>query len=218
MNLILLGMPGAGKGTQSKMLHEMFGIAHISTGDLFRDSIKQNTPLGQKAKAYMDKGELVPDEVTIEMVRERLGKDDCSQGFILDGFPRTVAQAEALDAMLGEMGRKIDSVLEFRISPAEAVRRNSARRTCRNCGKIFNLINTPPKNPEVCDECGGSLYQRDDDKEEVILQRLEVYENKTKPLISYYEGRNLLQRIQAEDSIEAIKESLYALLRDRAAL
>lgn len=181
MNLMALGAPGVGKGTYSDMIVKSFGIPRISTGDMFRENIKNNTPIGRKAKVFMDKGLLVPDDITIEMLKERIAKDDCKSGFLLDGFPRTIPQAEAL----GQIA-KIDKVLNFVAPENIIIERLSGRRVCRKCGATYHLRNIPPKKPGICDVCGGELYQRDDDKEEVIKSRIEEYLKKTAPLIDYY--------------------------------
>ena len=183
MNLILLGGPGAGKGTQAKLIVEEYKIPQISTGDMLREAVKQGTELGKKAKEYMDKGELVPDEIVIGIVRDRLKQPDCEKGFILDGFPRTIAQAEALDKMLDEIGKKIDAVINIYVPEEEIVKRIVNRRTCKKCGAIYHLIYSPPKESNKCDKCGGELYQRDDDKEETVRERLRVYKQQTEPLI-----------------------------------
>ena len=178
MNLVLMGLPGAGKGTQAEKIVETYGIPHISTGDMFRAAIKEGTPLGLQAKQYIDRGDLVPDEVTIGIVRERLSKDDCQNGFLLDGFPRTVAQAEALEAMLTEIGRKLDYVIHIDVRQDVLMERLTGRRICRNCGATYHLVFHPPAQPGVCDKCGGELYQRADDNEATVANRLEVNTNK----------------------------------------
>ena len=211
-------MPGAGKGTQGKLLHELFGIPHISTGDIFREAMRDCTETGKVAKMYVDKGELVPDEVVTDMVRERLGKGDCQKGFILDGYPRTVTQASSLDDMCGEWDRKITAVLQFTLSGEEAIKRLTARRSCRSCGTVYNLINRPPAREAICDLCKGELYQRDDDTKEVIENRLRVYEKQTAPLLTYYDGQKNLYKIDASLPIKEIKDNLYELLRDKATL
>ncbi len=204
MNLIFLGPPGSGKGTQAKMLVDKYGIPQISTGDILREAVKEGTPLGKEAKKYMDEGKLVPDEVVVGIVRERLKEPDCTKGFILDGFPRTIPQAEALDKTLREMGKGIDHVLSLEVDREELVRRLSGRRTCKRCGAMYHIIFDPPKKDGVCDRCGGELYQRDDDKEETIRERLRVYEEQTAPLIEYYRKKGLLRPIDGVGKIEEI--------------
>lgn len=199
MRIILLGPPGAGKGTQAEKIMERHAVAHISTGDILRANVKTETELGRKAKGYMDAGKLVPEEVIVEMMEDRLQEGDCSEGFLLDGFPRTVAQAEALDAMLKKLGLILDGVVLLDVDDETVVKRLSGRRMCRGCGKIFNVTFKPSAKGDLCDQCGGELYQRDDDREEVIRNRLAVYHDQTAPLISYYEERGQLHRIDAAD-------------------
>ncbi|MEM0332058.1 MAG: adenylate kinase [Archaeoglobaceae archaeon] len=203
MNLILLGAPGAGKGTQAKRLAEKYKIAHISTGDMLRDAVARGSDLGKKAKEYMDRGELVPDDIVIGIVKERLKEEDCRNGFILDGFPRTLKQAEALDKILLELGKEIDAVINIFVPEDEVVKRIAYRRSCRRCGAVYNLIYDPPK-VDVCDKCGGDLYQRDDDKEEVVRERYRVYRNRTEPLIEYYRKRGKIIDVNGTRSIEDV--------------
>ena len=187
MNLILLGPPGAGKGTQAAMIVEKYNIPHISTGDIFRENIKNGTKLGKKAQTYMNKGELVPDSLVIEIAEDRLRKDDCKDGFLLDGFPRTVEQAVALDAFLADEGKKVDHVLDIDVDKPELLKRITGRRVCQACGATFHITGMPPKQEGVCDKCGGELIQRADDTEATAENRIEVYNSQTKPLLDYYD-------------------------------
>jgi adenylate kinase len=212
MRLILVGPPGAGKGTQAKYLAKHFSIPAISTGDIFRANVVAKTELGLQAKGYMDAGDLVPDEVTIAMVRDRLNEDDATSGFLLDGFPRTVPQAEALDEMLAEMGTPLDGVLELKVEDEEVVRRLSGRRTCRQCGHVWHLEFDPPKEAGVCDLCGGELFQRDDDQPETIRRRLEVYLDQTAPLVDYYHQGGLLVTIEAVGPVDGVTKRAIAAL------
>ena len=204
LNLIFLGPPGGGKGTQAKFLVKDYSIPQISTGDILRDAVKKGTELGKLAKKYMDEGKLVPDDVVIGIIKDRLSEDDTKNGFILDGFPRTVAQAEALDQLLKEMGRELKAVILIDVPKDELLKRLTGRRTCSRCGKMYHIIYSPPKKEGICDECGGELYQRDDDKEETILKRLEVYESQTLPLVEYYEKKGLLRKVDGVGSVEEI--------------
>lgn len=192
MKLILLGAPGAGKGTQAEILSRMLSIPHISTGDIFRENIRNGTKLGLKAKSFMDKGLLVPDELTVNIVKERIREDDCKNGFLLDGFPRTINQAESLDAVLDSLGTKLDAVINLEVTDDVIVKRMAGRRICTNCGKSYHIVNLPPKVEGICDSCGSKLILRDDDKEETVLERLRVYKEKTMPLIDYYEKKGIL--------------------------
>ncbi len=212
MNLILLGPPGGGKGTQAKRIVEKYGIPQISTGDILRDAVAKGTELGKKAKEYMDRGELVPDEVVIGIVRERLSQPDCEKGFILDGFPRTIKQAEALDEILEEMNRKIDAVIDIEVPDEEIIKRIVYRRTCKNCGAVYNLIYSPPKEDNKCDKCGGELYQRDDDKEETVKERLRVYKEQTQPLIDYYKNKGVLYTVDGTKSIDEVWSQIEDIL------
>jgi adenylate kinase len=211
VKLVLLGPPGAGKGTQAKVLSKEFGIPHISTGDILRESVKAQSPIGLKAKVYMDKGELVPDEVVIEMVAQRVAKEDCEKGFMLDGFPRTAAQASALDSTLAELKRPIDVVLYFKTSQETIIQRLSGRRVCRNCGENYHIKNIPPKVAGKCDKCGGELYQRADDKEDTILNRIKVYENTVPGIISYYEKKGILRTVSGDFDVDEAHEYLSKL-------
>jgi adenylate kinase len=204
MRLVLVGAPGAGKGTQAKYIGQHFDIPAISTGDIFRANLAARTPLGLEAKRYMDRGDLVPDEVTIGIVRDRLSQGDTEPGFLLDGFPRTLPQAEALDKMLDELGIPLDVVLELKADEDEVVRRLSGRRTCRMCGHVWHTEFDPPKQEGVCDICGGELFQRDDDKPETIRRRLQVYNDQTAPLVGYYRDKGLLRTIEAEGRVDEV--------------
>jgi adenylate kinase len=215
MNIIFLGPPGAGKGTQAKILVEKYGIPQISTGDMLREHVAKGTELGLKAKEYMEKGQLVPDEIILSMVKERLSQPDAQKGFILDGFPRTVAQAEALDKMLEEMGRKIEFVLALIVPDDELVTRLTGRRTCKNCGMMYHIKFKPPKVEGKCDVCGGELYQRPDDNEETVRNRLKVYHESTAPLIEYYKNKGVLFEIDGTKSIEEITQEIINILEKK---
>lgn len=211
LNLVLLGAPGAGKGTQSKRLVERYGIPQISTGDILREAVKNGTPLGVQAKSFMDRGALVPDEVVIGIVRDRCQREDCGEGFILDGFPRTTAQADALSAL----GIRIDNAIDIRVSKDFLVKRLSGRRVCKSCGDAYHLEFNPSKTDGRCDKCGGELFQRDDDREEVVLKRLETYENQTSPLVEYYKKKGLLHTINGEGDIEAVFDDICKIIDGR---
>ncbi|WP_400164640.1 adenylate kinase [Brevibacillus sp. TJ4] len=213
MNIILMGLPGAGKGTQAEQIVKEFDIPHISTGDMFRAAVKNETPLGLQAKSYMDQGLLVPDEVTIGIVRERLSMDDCKKGFLLDGFPRTVPQAEALTATLDELGRKVDHVVNINVRREVLIERLTGRWICSVCGASYHTVFNPPKEAGVCDKDGGKLYQRDDDKIEVVTQRLDVNIAQAQPLIDYYSGQGLLRNINGEQDIQVVFAEIKSLLR-----
>jgi len=204
MRIVLLGAPGAGKGTQAKMLVEKYGIPQVSTGDILRKAVADGTPLGKEAKAYMDKGELVPDRVVIGLIEERLRQPDCQKGYILDGFPRNTAQAEALDRVLAGMGASLDLALLIDVAKEDLLKRLTGRRTCRQCQQMYNIYFSPPKQEGVCDKCGGELFQRDDDREETIRKRLDVYEAQTAPLIAYYRNRGILKAIPGVGTIQEI--------------
>jgi adenylate kinase len=220
--IVLLGAPGAGKGTQAVALAKTLGIAHVSSGDLFRDNLKQGTELGLLAKGYMDKGELVPDEVTIRMVMDRLARPDAASGVILDGFPRTLPQAKALDEALAERGNALDLVPLIQVGDDEVMRRLTGRRVCRACGAVYHLVFNPPKasletgGQGVCDVCGGELYQRDDDSPETVRHRLYTYYKETGPLIGYYYARNLLVEIDGEREIDAVQADLVRVATSSA--
>jgi adenylate kinase len=216
MNVILMGLPGAGKGTQAEQIVEEFHIPHISTGDMFRAAVKEQTPLGVEAKSYMDKGLLVPDEVVIGIVKERLGKDDCNNGFLLDGFPRTVAQAESLDQTLEELGKKIDDVININVNRESLLARLTGRRICRGCGATYHVIFNPPEVEGKCDKCGGELYQRDDDNEKTVATRLDVNIEQTAPLLAYYTNKGVLRNIDGEQEIGQVFKDIAGILRGRA--
>jgi adenylate kinase len=212
MNLILLGPPGAGKGTQAKMMGDTFKIPQISTGDILRAALKERTPLGLKAKEYMDKGFLVPDEVVVEIIQERLQATDCQNGYILDGFPKTVAQAQALDKVLADMNSAIDHVVSIEVDKGELIKRLTGRRTCRQCGRGYHVIFDPPLNKNNCDKCQGELYQRDDDNEDTVRNRLDVYDSQTFPLIQYYKEKNLIRSINGQGGILQIFDRIKEVL------
>ncbi len=205
MRIVLLGPPGVGKGTQAKYMAEKLDVPHISTGDIFRKNVSLKTELGRKAEEYMKAGKLVPDEIVIDMVADRLSEDDCRAGYILDGFPRTLKQAESLTEILGKLGQGLDLVLNIIAGEEEIVRRLSGRRSCKDCGAVFHIIYKPPRNDAVCDNCGGELYQRKDDTEEVIRERLKVYRETTGPLEEYYRNKNLLTEISGEGDIKDVQ-------------
>lgn len=213
MRLVLVGPPGAGKGTQAEFIAAHLAVPKISTGDIFRDNVAAGTPLGVEAKRYMDSGQLVPDQVTINMVRDRLAEPDAVDGFLLDGFPRTVPQASALDKMLADLGVGLDLVLELVVDDDEVIRRLSGRRTCRGCGKIWHVVFDPPSRENTCDRCGGSLYQRDDDKPETVAERLRVYAENTAPLIDFYGAQGKLVGIDATGPVEDVTARAIDALR-----
>jgi adenylate kinase len=215
MKLILLGAPGAGKGTQAKMLAKKYDIPHISTGDIFRANIKNETELGKEAKGYMDQGLLVPDELVVALVADRLQEDDAQEGFILDGFPRTIPQAEHLDKTLDEMGTKIDHVIDVDCPDANIVKRLSGRRACIKCGATYHTEHLKPKVEGICDVCGSELVLRDDDKPETVIKRLQVYHEQTQPLIEYYKDKNVLVSVDGKLPIEDTFEIIVDILGDR---
>jgi adenylate kinase len=213
VRIVLVGPPGAGKGTQAHFIASHLAIPRISTGDIFRYNVANNTDLGVKAKEYMDRGDLVPDEVTVAMVRDRLAEPDAHAGFLLDGFPRNVPQAETLKKMLDELDQRLTVVLELIVDEDEVVRRLSGRRTCRRCQRVWHVLYEPPTAPDVCDDCGGELFQRDDDKEEVIRHRLEVYNSQTQPLISFYADEGVLVGIDATGPVEEVTQRALSTLQ-----
>ena len=212
MYLLLMGPPGAGKGTQAAKLVERYDIPHVSTGDIFRGALQERTPLGLEAKRYMDVGALVPDQVTVGITRERLAKSDCIGGFILDGFPRTLQQAHALDQMLAKMGIRLNKVVNIVVPDQELIPRLTGRRICQSCGATYHMEFRPPAQPSVCDRCGGELYQRTDDQEETVRERLEVYRLQTQPLIQYYRERDLYSEINGAQSTEAVFRDIVVSL------
>lgn len=213
MRLVLLGPPGSGKGTHGAWLSEQYGVPTISTGDILRAEVAQGSQLGRKAKQYMDEGKLVPDDVILEMIEQRLRADDCARGFLLDGFPRTRAQAEGLDVMLQRFGWKLDGVLKLDVDEEEIVRRLTSRRVCSRCGKIFNLVTDPPPANGRCPNCNGEVIQRSDDTEETVRNRLRVYEEQTRPLVDFYRDRGLLVTVNGQGSIEEVRERIAQALR-----
>jgi adenylate kinase len=213
VRVVLVGPPGAGKGTQAQFIASHLAIPKISTGDIFRYNVSAGTELGQEAKGFMDRGDLVPDEITIAMVSSRLQEDDSQAGFLLDGFPRNVPQAETLRKLLAEWDTKLDTVLELVVDDDEVVRRLSGRRTCRRCGRIWHVLFEPPSRPGHCDDCGGELFQRDDDREQTIRHRLDVYQKQTQPLISFYADEGILLGIDATGPVEEITERAMSALR-----
>jgi len=210
MRLVFLGPPGAGKGTQARALAREWGVAHVATGDMLREALAAGTRLGLEAKRYMERGALVPDDVIIGLMRERLAGPDAARGFIVDGFPRTIAQAEALAGLLKDAGQALDRVIYFEVSERELLRRLTGRRICRRCQTAYHLVSAPPRTPGVCDACGGELYQREDDREATVRNRLEVYARQTAPLLAYYSQRGLLTTVAGEGSIEAIRSAIRA--------
>ena len=214
MRIVLLGGPGSGKGTQAKKLTEKYGVPQISTGDIFRAAVKEGTPMGTKAKEYMDKGELVPDDVVVGVVEERLAKPDLDGGFMLDGFPRTLPQAESLDNIMAKLSKGIDHAVLVDVPDGELMKRLTGRRTCRNsdCGKMYHVMFNPPKKEGICDACGSELYQRDDDSEATIRERLNVYAEQTAPLIDYYDKKGLLRKVAGVGPIDDIFASIVKVL------
>lgn len=216
MNIIFMGPPGAGKGTQAEHIVNDFQIPHISTGDAFRLAMKQGTPLGTKAKEFVDQGLLVPDEITIGIVKERLQLDDCKNGFLLDGFPRTISQAEALDEIVQTMGKHIDHVINLSVDRNLLLARLTGRRICKSCGATYHVMFNPPKQEMVCDKCSGELYQRSDDTEEKVGTRLDEYVSKTAPLLAYYEEQGILRQIDGEQEIDQVTQNISSLLRGQS--
>lgn len=213
MNILFMGPPGAGKGTQASVVVKELGIPHISTGDAFRLAIKQGTPIGLKAKSYTEQGLLVPDDVTIGIVEERLQQSDCEKGFLLDGFPRTLSQAEALGEILGRLGTSLDHVINLNVDRGLLMARLTGRRICSTCGTSYHLIFNPPKQDGICDIDGGELYQRPDDNEESVGKRLDEYDNKTAPLLAFYDDKGLLRQVNGENEINVVSSEIVSLLR-----
>ena len=212
MKIIMLGAPGAGKGTQAKMLSERYGIPHISTGDIFRMNIKNNTELGQKAKGYMDAGQLVPDELVVDLVVDRIKAKDCMKGFILDGFPRTIPQAEALDYALNNQNEKIDYAINVDVPDENIIKRMSGRRACVGCGATYHLVYNPTKTEGVCDVCGEKLILRDDDKPETVQKRMDVYHEQTQPLIDYYNKKEVILTVDGTQDIDVVYDEITKVL------
>jgi len=214
VRIVLLGPPGAGKGTQAKLLGEKFAACQISTGDILRKAVAEKTPIGREAAQYIDRGALVPDDVIVKLVAERLKDEDCKTGFILDGFPRTIAQAESLDAILKEMRLSLNRVLSVQVPRAVIIERLAGRRSCKSCGALSHTVFNPPRKAGVCDHCGGELYQRHDDEEDTVANRLKVYEKQTAPLVDYYRDRNLLREVDGVGAIDEIRARVVSALGD----
>ncbi|HCJ76342.1 adenylate kinase [Thermoguttaceae bacterium LCP21S3_D4] len=212
MKIIMLGAPGAGKGTQAKQIADKYSIPHISTGDIFRANIKNGTELGKKAKQYMDQGALVPDELTCDLVMDRIQQDDCKNGFVLDGFPRTIPQAEALDAALEKINEKMDYAIDVDVPDENIVNRMSGRRACLNCGATYHLISIPPKVEGICDRCGSEIVLRDDDKPETVQKRLKVYHEQTQPLIDYYKNQGILKSVDGTQPMDEVFKAIVTIL------
>lgn len=212
MKIIMLGAPGAGKGTQAKQIAGKYSIPHISTGDIFRANIKNGTELGKKAKEYMDQGLLVPDELTCDLVVDRIGQDDCANGFVLDGFPRTIPQAEALTDALNKLGEKMDYAIDVDVPDENIVKRMSGRRACLDCGATYHVVSIPPKKEGICDACGSKLVLRDDDKPETVQKRLDVYHEQTQPLIDYYKKEGILKSVDGTQPMEDVFAEIVKIL------
>ncbi|EKU48909.1 adenylate kinase [Staphylococcus massiliensis] len=214
MNIILMGLPGAGKGTQASEIIKKYPIPHISTGDMFRKAIKEETELGKEAKSYIDRGELVPDEVTVGIVKDRISEDDAKKGFLLDGFPRTIEQAEALSKILKELDRELDAVINIKVQEEELMNRLTGRRICEICGETYHLVFNPPKVEGICDNDGGKLYQREDDNPETVANRLEVNIKQTKPILDFYKEQNLVKDIDGSKDINEVTEDVISILEE----
>lgn len=212
MKIIMLGAPGAGKGTQAKLIAEKYAIPHVSTGDIFRANIKEGTELGKEAKQYMDKGLLVPDELTVKILLDRVAKDDCKNGYVLDGFPRTIPQAEVLDKALTELNDKIDFAIDVNVPDENIIKRMSGRRACLNCGATYHVEHIPPKKEGICDTCGQELVLRDDDKPETVKNRLNVYHEQTQPLIDFYTGKGILRTVDGTKDMKEVFGAIVSIL------
>lgn len=212
MKIVMLGAPGAGKGTQAKRIAAKFSIPHISTGDIFRANIKNNTPLGAKAKSYMDKGELVPDELVIELIMDRFAQDDCVNGYVLDGFPRTIPQAEELDKALKSVNDNLDYAIDVEVPDDNIINRMSGRRACVNCGATYHIVHNPPKVENECDTCNGELILRDDDKPETVKNRLDVYHTQTEPLLKYYTEKGILYTVDGTQNMDTVFDSICKIV------
>ncbi|MCR4787621.1 MAG: adenylate kinase [Lachnospiraceae bacterium] len=212
MKIIMLGAPGAGKGTQAIMIAEKYGIPHVSTGDIFRANIKNNTPLGQEAKTYMDKGMLVPDELTVKILLDRVAKDDCKNGYVLDGFPRTIVQADVLKDALSKLGDRIDHAINVDVPDENIIKRMGGRRACLKCGATYHIEHVPPKKEGICDNCGEALVLRDDDKPETVQKRLSVYHEQTQPLIDYYGKEGILKNVDGTQDMNRVFEDICGIL------
>lgn len=212
MKIIMLGAPGAGKGTQAKMIAEKYGVPHISTGDIFRANIKNRTELGMEAKKYMDEGKLVPDELTVKILLDRVAKEDCANGYVLDGFPRTIPQAEVLTEALEKLNDAVDYAIDVDVPDENIVKRMSGRRACVNCGATYHIVHIPPKTENICDKCGSELILRDDDKPETVLNRLKVYHDQTQPLIDYYTQKGILRTVDGTKDMKDVFEDIVKIL------
>ena len=212
MKIIMLGAPGAGKGTQAKMIAEKYGIPHISTGDIFRANIKNQTELGMEAKKYMDEGKLVPDELTVKILLDRVAKEDCANGYVLDGFPRTIPQAEVLNDALNKLNDAVDFAIDVDVPDENIVRRMSGRRACVTCGATYHIVHVPPKTENICDKCGSELILRDDDKPKTVLNRLKVYHDQTQPLIEYYTAKGVLRTVDGTKDMNEVFEDIIKIL------
>jgi adenylate kinase len=212
MKIIMLGAPGAGKGTQAQMIADKFNIPHISTGDIFRANIKNGTELGKKAKEFMDKGQLVPDELTVQLLLDRVANDDCKNGYVLDGFPRTIPQADVLDSELTKLGDKVDFAINVDVPDENIVRRMSGRRACLKCGATYHIEHIPPKKEGICDKCGSELVQREDDKPETVQNRLSVYHEQTQPLIDYYDKKKILKTVDGTKDMQEVFNDIVNIL------